>query len=206
MTFPRAAAVAELGWSQPARRNWADFRKRLAVLEARYPLVGLKAAKPAPERAAALRRKSQELKLCTEDIALSLEDDAPIAGPRAAFLVDVQNPCWIYTQAPLDNARTVVAHVGQVPFNFQIGEAVKKIKFPKPTTPEGELEVRLDSCEGEVIARLPLAPALASQAVTRLPPVPIAARAGRHDLCLRFAQHTLDPIWVIDSIRIEVAP
>jgi hexosaminidase len=176
------------------------------VLEARYPLVGLKAAKPAPERAAALRRKSQELKLCTEDIALSLEDDAPIAGPRAAFLVDVQNPCWIYTQAPLDNARTVVAHVGQVPFNFQIGEAVKKIKFPKPTTPEGELEVRLDSCEGEVIARLPLAPALASQAVTRLPPVPIAARAGRHDLCLRFAQHTLDPIWVIDSFRIEVAP
>ena len=137
---------------------------------------------------------------------LSLEDDAPLAGPRAAFLVDVQNPCWIYTQAPLDNARTVVAHVGQVPFNFQIGEAVKKIKFPKPTTPEGELEVRLDSCEGEVIARLPLAPALASQAVTRLPPVPIAARAGRHDLCLRFAQHTLDPIWVIDSFRIEVAP
>lgn len=206
MLFPRAAAVAELGWSQPARRNWADFRKRLSVLEARYPLVGLKAARPAPERALTLRRKSQELKLCSQDIAISLEDDAPLVGPRAAFLVDVQNPCWIYTQAPLDNARAVIAHVGQVPFNFQIGEAVKKIKFPKPTTPEGELEVRLDSCEGEVIARLPLAPALASQAVTRLPPVPIAARPGRHDLCLRFAQHTLDPMWVIDTFRVEVAP
>jgi hexosaminidase len=207
MTFPRLAAVAELGWSQPARRDWSDFRKRLTVLEARYPLVGLASAKAFPERTQnAMRRKSQELKLCSEDIALSLEDDAPLAGPRATFLVDVQNPCWIFPQAPLERARAIVAHVGQVPFNFQIGEAVKKIQFPKPTTPEGELEVRLDSCEGEVIARLPLAPAVANQAVTKLPPATIAPRPGRHDLCLRFAQPRLDPMWVIDAIRIEAAP
>ena len=51
-----AAAVAELGWSPPARRNWADFSKRLTALEARYPLVGLKAARPAPERGHGPRR------------------------------------------------------------------------------------------------------------------------------------------------------
>jgi hexosaminidase len=83
---------------------------------------------------------------------------------------------------------------------------VKKIRFPAPATPEGELEVRLDSCEGELIARLPLAPATGSQAVTRLPAAPIAPRAGRHDLCLRFAQRGVDPLWVIDSIAIEAAP
>jgi hexosaminidase len=207
MTFPRAAAVAELGWSQPQRRGWADFRKRLASLEARYPTVGLVAASAPPERPApATRRKSQELKLCTQDIALSLEDDAPIAGPRAAFLVDVQNPCWIFPQAPLDRARAIVASVGQVPFNFQIGDAVKKIRFPEPATPEGELEVRLDTCAGELLARLPLAPATASQAVTTLARAPIAPRPGRHDLCLRFAQRGVDPMWVVDSIRVEVAP
>ena len=29
--------------------------------------------------------------------------------------------------------------------------------------------------------------------MTRLPAVPLAARPGRHDLCLRFAQHGLEP-------------
>ena len=207
MAFPRAAAVAELGWSQPGRRDWNDFRKRLASLESRYGSVGLKAARPAPVRAVSVtQRRSQELKLCTQDIALSLEDDAPLSGPRAAFLVDVQNPCWIFPQAPLDRVQGLTASVGQVPFNFQIGEAVKKIRFPAPQTPEGELEVRLDTCEGEVVARLPLAPAAGSQAVTTLPRAPLAARPGRHDLCLRFAQRGVDPMWVIDTIRLEVAP
>ena len=49
--------------------------------------------------------------------------------------------------------------VGQVPFNFQIGDDVKTIPLPKPQTPAGELEVRIDSCEGEKIAVMPLAPA-----------------------------------------------
>jgi hexosaminidase len=118
----------------------------------------------------------------------------------------VQNPCWIFPQAPLDRARSLVAAVGQVPFNFQIGDDVKKIRFPEPSTPEGELEVRLGSCEGELIARLPLAPAVASAGVTTLPAAPVAARPGRHDLCLRFAQRAIDPMWAIDSLRIELAP
>ena len=70
----------------------------------------------------------------------------------------------------------------------------------------GELEVRVDSCEGELIARIPLASAVANPAVTTLPPAPIAARPGRHDLCLRFAQPALEPMWAIESLRIEVAP
>jgi hexosaminidase len=206
MAFPRAAAVAELGWSQPAKRDWNDFRRRLAALQPRYRSVGLAAAHPFPERTPTTARVSQEMRLCSEDIALSLEDDAPLDGKRAVFLLDVQNPCWIYPQAPLEHAQGLVATVGQVPFNFQIGEAVKKIHFPQPTTPEGELEVRLDSCEGELVARLPLAPAIGNQGVTTLPRAPIASRPGRHDLCLRFAQPKLDPMWAIDSLRIEAAP
>jgi hexosaminidase len=208
MTFPRAAAIAELGWSRPERRGWEGFRKRMQALAARYPDVGL-AARPlsdAPAPAASRALRSQELKLCSEHIALSLEDDAPVAGPRAAFLVDVQNPCWIIPGAALDRVEAIAARVGQVPFNFQIGEDVKKIRFPKPETKEGELEVRVGGCEGELMARLPLAPAASSHAVTALPAAPVKGRPGRHDVCLRFAQHALDPMWVIDSIELVEAP
>jgi hexosaminidase len=36
MTWPRAAAVAELGWSTPERRHWPDFVQRLVPMFDRY--------------------------------------------------------------------------------------------------------------------------------------------------------------------------
>jgi hexosaminidase len=175
-------------------------------MPARYEALRMPYARSAfagPAAPEALRRSSQELKLCSDNISLSLEDDAPLAGPRAAFLVDIANPCWIFAGAPLDRVTGMVARVGQVPFNFQIGEDAKKIRFAKPTTAEGELEVRLGTCEGELLARLPLAPAIASHAVTALPRAALTPRQGRHDLCLRFAQNGLDPLWVLDSIELD---
>ena len=153
------------------------------------------------------RRSSHELELCGNAIALALEDDAPIAGRRAVFSVDVQNPCWMYRGVDLDRAVSVVAAVGQLPFNFQIGDDVKKIRFPAPSSREGELEVRQDSCEGPLLARMPLAPAAGSHAVTLLPRAQLQPARGRHDVCLRFAQPALEPLWVLESIRFdETAP
>jgi hexosaminidase len=206
MAFPRAAAVAELGWTPPARRDWYDFQRRVAAMPARYAALGMPYAKsafePAPRTPAGPLRTSRELELCSDKIPLSLEDDAPLEGPRAQFRVDIMNPCWLFRAARLDGVREIQARVGQVPFNFQIGDDVNQIHFPRPRTLEGELEVRRDNCEGTVLARIALEPAARSEAVTTLPPEPIAPQAGTHDLCLRFAQPGLDPLWVIDSVRL----
>ena len=112
------------------------------------------------------------------------------------------NPCWLFRAAHLDGVQAIEARVGQVPFNFQIGEDVNQIHFPRPKSPEGELEVRRDNCEGTLLARIPLEPAARSEAVTKLPPEAIPEQTGIHDLCLRFAQPGLDPLWVIDSVRL----
>lgn len=210
MAFPRAAAVAELGWSAPGRRDWSDFQRRLPALYARYDALGILHADPSYTRVvpipvrsrAALRRTSAELKLCSEGIALGLEDDAPAAGARAIFHLDIMNPCWIFEQADLTDVDRIVATVGSVPFNFQIGDAAKKIHFADPTTAEGELLVLLDRCDGEVLARLPLAPAAAAAGVTTLPAAELRPRPGRHDLCLRFAQHGRDPMYALDSVEL----
>ena len=89
-----------------------------------------------------------------------------------------------------------------MPFNFQIGDDVKKIPLRKPQTPAGELEVRVDGCEGEKIATLPLAPAVKNYAVTQLPPAAIGKRTGPHDLCFTFTQSTVDPLWVLDAVQL----
>lgn len=204
MTFPRAAALAEVAWSPAARRDWDDFQARLPAQLQRYDALGIRYAPVDMTLNAAVpgkqRRNSHQLDLCSNKLVLSLTDDAPLQGDRAVFLVDIMNPCWIFKGVDLSKATTIDVVVGQVPFNFQIGNDVKGIPLPAPQTPEGELEVRLDSCEGEKLATLPLAPAASSPTLTPLPPAKIEPRTGQHDLCFIFTRKAVDPIWVIDSI------
>jgi len=89
-----------------------------------------------------------------------------------------------------------------VPFNYQIGPDVAKIKVGDARSPDGELEVRIDGCEGAPLVTLPLAPAAARLGVTTLPAVALPARPGSHDLCLRFARPALDPMWALDWVEV----
>ena len=275
MIFPRASALAELGWSRPRKRNLLDFIDRLVPqldrlkplgltaaasafaplaasrfdpasgkaevtlsnqigAEIRYTLDGsepvagsvrysgpLALALPTRLRAASFRegkalpgaldrqfdarnvhrRDDTQLKLCTERLVLQLDDDAPAAGSRAAFLTDIMNPCWIYEGAPMDGVTGIALDVGMIPFTFQIGADVEKIRFRPPATPEGEFEVRIDGCEGDRIAVLPLAQATRNPAVTTiragLPP-----RRGRHDLCITYTARGPDPMWGLDAVQL----
>jgi hexosaminidase len=148
------------------------------------------------------RRTSFQLESCSQKILLALEDDGPVQGERAVFLVDIMNPCWLYRDVDLSAVTGIAASVGQVPFNFQIGDDIKMFPLRKPQTPAGELEVRMDGCEGEKIATLPLAPAAKNNGVTALAPVAIAKRTGLHDLCFTFTQARIDPFWVIDAVQL----
>jgi hexosaminidase len=149
------------------------------------------------------RRSDSELKLCTEAVALKLEDDAPAEGKRAAFLIDIMNPCWVYEGAVLDGIAELVLDVGQIPFNFQIGKDGEKISFRPPASPEGEMEVRL-GCQGERIAVLGLAAAATNPAVTTLRAA-IVPRTGTHDLCITYTARGPEPLWAVDAVGLVPA-
>ncbi len=149
------------------------------------------------------RRSDDELKSCSNKLPLRLEDDAPQAGERAVFNVDILDPCWIFPQADLSRTRGIAAAVGQIPFNFQVGDDARKVPLHAPQSPQGELEVRIDGCGGERIAVLPLEPAVANAGVSVLQPVSLIPREGRHDLCLYFTRRTLDPIWAIEWVQLK---
>jgi len=206
MAFPRAAAIAETGWSPATAKDWPAFAARLPQQLDRYRSLKVRYAESPPAQPpSALRRTSHQLSLCSDKIRLSLEDDAPVSGERAIFMVDIMEPCWLFKEADLSSVTSIVASVGQVPFNFQIGDAVKAIVLRKPASAAGELEVRIDGCNGERIAVLPLAPAVENFAVTKLPPAEIKARPGKHDLCFTFTQKSVDPTWVIDAVELQPA-
>src|SRR5579872_2694846 len=167
MTFPRAAAVAEVGWSPASKLSWPGFLARLPRQMRRYETLGIHPADDVyavqvesqldrarghvhlrlhnqaqtaqirytldgrePDQGANLytraldlplggelmaaafaqgrrvsavarrslslaslqRRTTHELRSCTDKLVLSLEDDAPVAGNRAVFRVDVMSP------------------------------------------------------------------------------------------------------------------
>ncbi|MFC5372363.1 family 20 glycosylhydrolase [Brevundimonas faecalis] len=206
--FPRISALAEMAWTPHEWMDFADFRARLDPQLARYRSLGVDYATiglsetPAPTPQDGERRYDHQLKLCTAALPLSLIDDAPLEGERPALLMDIFNPCWIYQSADLSRGLNFEAAVGQVPFNFQIGADREKIRLGAPRTPAGELEIRIDGCEGEPALIIPLAEAAGNDGITtlsgRLP-----ARAGRHDLCLKFTQKQLDPMWGVDWVKVS---
>ena len=275
MALPRAAAVAEVGWTAPERRNWRQFLQRLVPMLAKYRAAGLHYADSAfavdarisltaagphatlanqahfgdihyttdghePTARSAVysaplqlpagtelraatfvgdeavsgvwrrkldsqtlaRRSSRELDLCSDGVALLLEPNAFGSGPRPLLAVDIMNPCWIYRDVDLTRGARLTAAVGQLPFNFEIGADAQKIRVGDARTAQGELEVRVDGCEGEPVVRQALKPMAASALVTTLPQAALPARAGRHDVCLRFARPRLDPMWALDWVEI----
>jgi hexosaminidase len=208
MMFPRAAAVAEVGWSPVESRDWNGFLARLPDQMSRYRALGIHPFTEQAALAAAAgqptgRRTSHQLQSCTNEVLLSLEDDAPLSGDRAVYRVDIMNPCWIWQQADLSRVTGVQAAVGQLPFEFELGADIHYPKLDRPRTASGELEIRLDGCDGELVADLPLRPALANNGVTELPAMKLARRDGKHDLCLKFAQWTPDPFWVLDWVQLQ---
>jgi hexosaminidase len=207
MTWPRAAALAEVGWSPAERRDFQDFERRLPLEFDRYRALGVHFSADvfAPPRTVGPweRHMSQDLATCSDKLVLNLEDDAPLRGPRAVFLIDIENPCWTLPAADLTGATRLTAAVGQVPFNFQIGRDIEAIHLRPPRTPSGELEVRLDGCDGAPLLVLPLAPAAGNDAVTVLPPAVLPPLKGTHALCFTFTQRTLDPLWAIDWVQLS---
>ena len=205
MTYPRAAALAEIGWTPHDKVNWPDFEPRLVTERRRYARLGLQDDQPVP-KVDPRRIYSQELQMCrTSNHPLNLEDDAPLQGPRPVYLVDIVDPCWQLPQADIGTGTTLVASVGQIPNNFQFGGETVEYRPAPSHSAEGELEVRADGCTGDPIAVLPLAPAAGTVTTTRLS-APLPALSGKHDLCFRFTAKTRDPLWVIDWISLEPKP
>lgn len=203
MAYPRAAALAEVGWTRADKMDWEDFSARLPIERARYARLGLEDDRPA--RPDDHHLYSQQMSACAEEkLAISVEDDWPLQGPRAIFLTDLENPCWVAKGVEIKPNATLLADVGQIPFNYQIGAARDAIRFKAPRTAEGELEVRADSCEGEPVLVLPLAPAAGHPGTTSLK-AGLGALSGRHDLCFTFTQKSLDPLWVMNWIDFETS-
>lgn len=261
MTFPRAAAIAEVVWSSP-EKNFDDFMLRLPSQIARYDSLGINYADVAYEVQIAVAktgdksrlvtlsnqvgtgtihytldgstvthqspvylqqfvvtdamtvkastfvgrqklsavsvqkmdkvslsvRTDDTLEVCEPGYHLKLDDDMPSSNKRAAFAMNILNPCWIYRGADLGGVSTLEFEVGQIPFNFQIGDDWKKVSFDTPKSKDGELNIYKGTCTGSPVVSIPLAPIISNHELSQLS-VDVPKGLGKvSDLCFRFAR------------------
>jgi hexosaminidase len=88
MALPRAAAVAEVGWSAPQPRRWPDFLARLAPMFARYRALGLNYADSVFVPAAQISRNAGDYTVTLSNQARS--DAGAPGGIR--FTLDGREP------------------------------------------------------------------------------------------------------------------
>ncbi|WP_019960165.1 beta-N-acetylhexosaminidase [Woodsholea maritima] len=153
-------------------------------------------------RNARYARRDDQLTMCADDLVIYLVDDAPIHGPRANFGVNIMDPCWIWPEAPVNEASSITVTVGQVPYNFQLMHDIHNVVVRPLLDDRQALRVLAGGCEGEEIARLDLAPAQDNLTLTDLR-ADLATSAGPSDLCFVFHTGQLDPLWVIDAVRLN---
>ena len=168
------------------RMDWAGFRSAVAGPAGAYRALGFGYAQ-APASPAPTRTPHQPgTEILQRKLLLSLEDDAPVHGERAVFLVDIMEPCWIFRARIWPASRD--RGVGR-PVPVQLPD--RRGREEDPAAPAAERRRASSSAHrrlrGETIAVLPLAPAVRTTPSRDLPPGP-SPGDGRHDLCLTFTQ------------------
>ena len=160
------------------------------------------------DAASLLTRSDEQLQPCSSGgPVLRLEDDGPAQGPRALFNVNILQPCWRWPDAPLQGIASIEVRAGRLPYwiNQSASEDATR-KYLPARSAHGELDVRVDSCEGETIASAPMPaqPDADGFVVLR------AAVDHRFDaprtLCIRFSGNTRPAMWVLDRATLSPEP
>jgi hexosaminidase len=154
------------------------------------------------DAAALLTRNSDQLDTCKDQLVLRLEDDRPLHHPRPVYKIDIENMCWLWKGAPLDGVHGIAITVGSLPWNFQLWTDDAKVVVRPRATPAGEFQVHLDSCDGPLLAKLPLANAAHTNMQTTLA-ADLPSTSGKHDLCIFATGDPRNGMWAIDKVRLK---
>jgi hexosaminidase len=119
MAFPRAAAVAEVGWS-PQSRNWPDFLRRLMSMSVRYRALNLDYADSAFGIDAHFARAAGGVSVTLGNLSELKDAGAQLkdAGfdPRIHFTLDGQEP-------------TATSALYEVPLTVPVGTEIRAASF-----------------------------------------------------------------------------
>jgi hexosaminidase len=146
-----------------------------------------------------LSRDSSALLTCSHQSPSRLEGSKPAQGTRPVYAVDIGNACWLWPQAPLDDAPHVAISVERITWRF--GDEAKDAVVRPKTSAAGEWQIHADTCTGPLLASLPLQGATAAKGQTKLEAtLAMPAGAGVRNLCVFVTGDPRDGQWALARI------
>ncbi len=142
-----------------------------------------------------LRLRSDQLKPCTHDLPLRLEDGAGEAD--SFFNIDLLDPCWTYPRLDLSKIDRIDLRIGTVPNNFQLWHDAAKIVTRPAHSPAGELEIHQDTCRGALLASISMKEVPRGKLDTVSAQI---SAQGTHALCLFFTGRSPQYLRAIDWV------
>jgi hexosaminidase len=122
--------------------------------------------------------------------------DATSLAP--VYSINVFNSCEIYPATPMDGRAAIHVDAVRLPRNYALAHEQKLVQSHPHSTPFGELVVHADTCDGAVLASLPL-PDPAHSAANFALDAALPAQRGEHELCLMFTAPIEGPLYAIGT-------
>ena len=144
-----------------------------------------------------LTRENAELRNCPgSDFRLRVQPTPDATSMTPAYSINIFDTCQRYPAARLDGIGSIHIEAVRLERNFQLAHEAKLVVSRPAKTAHGELVVHKDSCDGEVLASMPLpdpSGARRFQLAAALPD-----QRGTHDLCLVFTAPITGPLYGIE--------
>jgi len=148
--------------------------------------------------AARSSRDGNELVSCSDNPGMRVGGRQPAQGPRPVYKMDVGNMCWRWPQVPLGGTGHVALTIERVAWRF--GDEARNVVVRPSKSAAGEFEIHADSCTGNLLASLPLAPALHVAGQATLRTTLATSQVGIHDVCIIATGDPRDGQWALARV------
>jgi hexosaminidase len=126
--------------------------------------------------------------------------DAASLAP--VYSINLFDSCQLYPATPMDDIRSITVDAVRLERNYALAHEQKLVVSRPHSTPFGELVVHQDTCDGEVLASLPLPDPKHSKRQFRLDGK-LPAQTGTHSLCLLYTAPIDGPLYAISSAALS---
>jgi len=125
------------------------------------------------------------------------------SGHVPRYNVHLFTPCWRWPDAPVENIHKVRITAARLHYHVYLTpEEDAKRSFLPAHSAQGELDIRLGSCDGPVIASAVLPDVRPEDGPVRVEAAVAAGNAQTADLCIRFTGDTRPLMWVLDKVEL----
>lgn len=124
------------------------------------------------------------------------------ASWQPVYTINLFNACQRWPAAPLEDARGLHIELARLPNNYQLAHEASLVVQRASRSAHGELVIRRDSCDGALLATLPLPDPAATPRRFALDAT-FARQQGTHDLCLAFSTPPGAPLYAFGQLSLD---